>query len=36
MRNMDDFFNKEKPIEYIVEVNIYYQGHKRENRDRCY
>ena len=28
MRNMDDFFNKEKPIEYIVEVNIYYQGHK--------
>jgi len=24
MRNMDTFFNKEKPIEHIVEVNIYY------------
>ena len=25
---MDDFFNKEGPIEYTVKVNIYYQGHK--------
>jgi len=24
VRNMDTFFNKEKPIEHIVEVNIYY------------
>jgi len=28
MRNMDGTLNKERPIEYIVEVNIYYQGHK--------
>ena len=24
VRNMDSFFNKEKSIEHIVEVNIYY------------
>ena len=24
VRNMDDFFNKEGPIEHIVKVNIYY------------
>ena len=28
MRNMDGTFNKEGPIENIVEVNIYYQGHR--------
>jgi len=28
IRNMDGTFNKERPIEYIVEVNIYYQGYK--------
>ena len=28
VRNVDGSLNKEKPIEYIVEVNIYYQGHK--------
>jgi len=28
MRNMDRFFNKERPIEHTVEVNIYYQGHR--------
>ena len=28
VRNMDGYFNKEKPIEYIVEVNIYYQKHR--------
>ena len=28
MRNMDRTFNKEGPIEYIVEVNIYYQEHR--------
>ena len=25
MRNMDGSFNKERPIEHMVEVNIYYQ-----------
>ena len=28
MRNMNGSFNKKGPIEYIVEVNIYYQGHR--------
>jgi len=28
VRNMDGLLNKERPIEHIVEVNIYYQGHK--------
>ena len=28
MRNMNSSFNKKGPIEYIVEVNIYYQGHR--------
>ena len=28
MRNVDGTFNKEGPIENIVEVNIYYQGHR--------
>ena len=27
IRNIDGFFNKKGPIEYTVEVNIYYQGH---------
>jgi len=30
IRNMDSSFNKKRSIEYIVEVNIYYQGY------RCY
>ena len=34
VRNVDGKFNKEGPIEYTVEVNIYYQKH-RENRNRC-
>jgi len=25
---MNSSFNKEGPIEYIVELNIYYQGHR--------
>ena len=29
MRNIDGFFNKEGPIEHIVEVNIYYQRHRK-------
>ena len=28
VRNMNSFLNKEEPIEHIVEVNIYYQGHR--------
>ena len=28
MRNANDFFNKERLIEHIVEVNIYYQGYR--------
>ena len=28
VRNVDGSLNKEGPIEYIAEVNIYYQGHK--------
>ena len=28
MRNMNSSFNKEGPIEHMVEVNIYYQGHR--------
>ena len=28
VRNVDSSFNKEGPIKYTVEVNIYYQGHR--------
>ena len=28
MRNVDGLLNKEKPVENMVEVNIYYQGHR--------
>jgi len=28
VRNVDKTFNKERPIENMVEVNIYYQGHR--------
>ena len=28
MRNIDGMLNKKKPIEHIVEVNIYYQRHR--------
>ena len=28
VRNVDGIFNKKGPIENIVKVNIYYQGHK--------
>ena len=28
IRNMDETFNKEGPIENIVKVNIYYQRHR--------
>jgi len=29
VRNVDGSFNKEGPIENMVEVNIYYQGHRK-------
>jgi len=28
IRNVDSSLNKERPIEHMVEVNIYYQGHR--------
>ena len=28
VRNVDGSFNKKKPIEKTVEMNIYYQGHR--------
>jgi len=28
VRNIDRIFNKKRPIENTVEVNIYYQGHR--------
>ena len=30
MRNMDRSFNNEGPIKHIVEVNIYYQRHRKK------
>ena len=29
VRNMNGSLNKEGPIEHTVEVNIYYQGHRK-------
>ena len=29
VRNVDGLLNKEGPIEHIVEVNIYYQEHRK-------
>jgi len=29
VRNVDGSLNKERPIEYTVEVNIYYQRHRK-------
>jgi len=28
VRNIDGLLNKEEPIEHMVEINIYYQGHR--------
>ena len=28
VRNVDSSLNKEEPIDHMVEVNIYYQGHR--------
>ena len=27
MRDLDGIFNKERPIEHTVKVNIFYKGH---------
>ena len=32
VRNIDSFFNKERQIEHMVEVNIYYQGHRERTK----
>ena len=32
VRNVDGIFNKKEPIENIVEVNIYYQGHRERTK----
>jgi len=29
VRNIDGSLNKEGPIEHTVEINIYYQGHRK-------
>jgi len=28
IRNVDGLFNKKRPIEHMMEVNIYYQGYR--------
>jgi len=28
VRNVDNIFNHEEPIEYMVEVELFYRGHK--------
>ena len=35
MRNVDGSLNKEEPIENMVEVNIYYQGHRERTDIEC-
>jgi len=30
VRNINGFLNKKRPIEHIVEVNIYYQEHREK------
>jgi len=30
VRNMDSFFNKERPIEHMVKINIYYQEYREK------
>ena len=32
VRNIDGFFNKERPIEHMIKVNIYYQEHREETK----
>jgi len=32
VKNVDKIFNKERPMENMVEVNIYYQEHKERTK----
>jgi len=32
MRNVDRMFNKEELIEHTVEINIYYQEHRKRTK----
>ena len=32
VRNLNGLFNKKRPIEHTVEVNIYYQGHRKRTK----
>jgi len=32
VRNVDSSLNKEGPIKHMVEVNIYYQGHRERTK----
>ena len=32
MRNINSSFKKKGSIEYMVEINIYYQGHEEEQK----
>jgi len=32
VRNVDGLLNKKGPIEHMVEVNIYYQGHRERTK----
>ena len=32
VRNVDGLLNKEGPIEHMVKVNIYYQGHRERTK----
>ena len=32
IRNMNEMFNKEKPMEHTVKVNIYYQRHRKKTK----
>ena len=34
MRNVDSSFNKKGPIEYMIEVNIYYQRYRKRTEIR--
>ena len=34
VRNVSSFFNKKGPIEYMIEVNIYYQRYRKRTEIR--
>jgi len=35
VRNLNGSFNKEGPIEYTVEVNVYYQKYRKRIEIKC-